>query len=64
MKPTFLDGFNAILTADTNLFQGQYKEKITEVFKARGIGKSTPTGTVIDGSDVQTIKRFRGAHGE
>ncbi len=63
-SPKFIDGYNAILTADKNLNSGKNAEKITEVFKARGITKAAYDGEVIDKVDIKKFQKFRSVHGE
>jgi len=63
-SPKFRDGFNALITADNSLFGGANKDKITEVFKNRGITKSAYNGAVLDAKDLKYIMTFRSVHGE
>lgn len=64
-SPKFLDGANAIFTADKNLNNAENKEAIAKVFQARGITtKSTYNGSVLDAVDLKRISLFRQVHGE
>ncbi|MFZ2961235.1 MAG: M36 family metallopeptidase [Candidatus Ozemobacteraceae bacterium] len=63
-SPTFVDGLNAILVADTNVFQGKYKLQILEVFGKKGIGASSPSATVLRENQLRTMRTFRSVHGE
>jgi len=59
--PKFIDGLNAIIAADANLYNGQYKTQILEVFKKRGIGAGNGT-TVLENKDLKSIQTFRSVH--
>jgi len=61
-SPKFIDGMNAILTADKNLFEGKNSDKIREVFKKRGISTQTSEGAIVDGTDIKRMKLFRNVH--
>ncbi|NLI75449.1 MAG: hypothetical protein GX442_03275 [Candidatus Riflebacteria bacterium] len=64
-SPKFLDGANAIFTADKNLFDGANQAALAKVFNARGItSKSAYNGSVLDAKDIKRIGLFRVVHGE
>jgi len=64
-SPEFLDGANAIFTADKNLNNSENKEALAKVFQARGITtKSNYNGSVLDSKDLMRIGLFRKVHGE
>ena len=63
-SPRFLDGANAILTADKNLFGSKNTEKIREVFNKRGVNKSAGDDVIIDGQQLKSARLFREVHGE
>jgi zinc metalloprotease ZmpB len=63
-SPKFIDGYNALVVADKNVFDGANAEALAEVMKKRGVIASSYKGTVLDKSDIQRIKAFREAHEE
>ncbi len=64
-SPKFLDGANAIISADKNLNAGANVEALTKIFKDRGIfNKSVYNGSVLDAVDLKRISLFRSVHGE
>ncbi|MBF0408654.1 MAG: M36 family metallopeptidase [Candidatus Riflebacteria bacterium] len=60
-SPRFIDGMNAILTADQNLNNGANKIRIQEIFSARGIGKA-PGNLTFTGTELKNIISFRNLH--
>jgi Zn-dependent metalloprotease len=60
-NPTFLNGANAIFTADRNLFGGANKNQLAEVFRRRGI-VSAPGRTVLSGEEARAAIRFLQVH--
>ncbi|MFZ2957661.1 MAG: M36 family metallopeptidase [Candidatus Ozemobacteraceae bacterium] len=61
-NPKFIDGANAILAADTTVFDGKNKSVITAVFAKRGILSSSPAAAVLDGRDLEGARRFNALH--
>lgn len=61
-SPKFIDGLNAILTADKNVFQSANQETILKVFKNRGISTATTAGTVISNQDLNKVRMFNSVH--
>ena len=62
-SPKFIDGYNAIVTADQNLNQGANKEALAKVFIDRGIAKA-PTAPTLDARQIRSLINFTAAHGE
>lgn len=62
--PTFIDGANAILAADTSLYDGKHKEAITSVFAKRGILGGSSVASILDGRDLERARAFGSLHGE
>jgi len=58
-KSKFVDGMNAIITADGNLFGGRNKAKIIEVFQKRGISSATTEGRLLTSDDIKRTRLFR-----
>ena len=63
-SPTFLDGYNSMITADENLFAGKYSKKIYEIFKKRGITADAYNGAAMTRQQVVSARKFREAHKE
>ncbi len=61
-SPKFLDGFNALITADKDLFQGKYQKDLHKIFSNRGIVTSSYNGIALTGNEHKTIKRFKDSH--
>ncbi|MBF0547634.1 MAG: M36 family metallopeptidase [Candidatus Riflebacteria bacterium] len=59
--PTFIDGYNALLTADVALNRGINGQKITQAFQARGIVKTAFVGA-FDSTDLKTMNVFKTLH--
>ncbi|MBF0410677.1 MAG: M36 family metallopeptidase [Candidatus Riflebacteria bacterium] len=62
-RPTFHDGFIALITADENLYNGKNKAVITSVMNRRGVRASAYRGAVLDKNNLRTIQTFRNIHG-
>lgn len=62
-SPKFIDGANAIFTADKNVFGGKYADKLREVFNKRGVTKAGDP-TVLTGEQLKSASRFNEVHGE
>ncbi|MFZ2956023.1 MAG: M36 family metallopeptidase [Candidatus Ozemobacteraceae bacterium] len=63
-RSTFMDGYNALLVADANLFSGKYKSAISGVMSHRGIRASSFRGAVLDTQDLRVMRAFRSIHGK
>jgi Zn-dependent metalloprotease len=63
-RPTFMDGFNALITADKNLFDGENKEAITRVCENRGVVAKSYNGAVLTADDLNNKARFLKLHKE
>ncbi|MFZ2956690.1 MAG: M36 family metallopeptidase [Candidatus Ozemobacteraceae bacterium] len=61
--PTFIDGYNAIMTADENTFAGAHAQAIIKVFQNRGIEKASVEG-VFDSSDLKMMATFDRVHND
>ncbi|HOT27512.1 MAG TPA: M36 family metallopeptidase [Candidatus Ozemobacteraceae bacterium] len=62
-SPKFIDGANAIFTADKNIFGGKYADKLREVFNKRGVTKAGDP-TVLTGEQLESARLFNEVHGE
>lgn len=62
-SPKFIDGANAIFTADKNIFEGKYADKLREVFNKRGVTKAGDP-TVLTGEQLKNARLFNEVHGE
>lgn len=62
-SPKFIDGFNAIMTSDKNVFEGKNADKIREVFNKRGVTKAGDP-TVLTGDQLKSARLFSDVHGE
>ncbi|PKL46103.1 MAG: hypothetical protein CVV42_17620 [Candidatus Riflebacteria bacterium HGW-Riflebacteria-2] len=60
----FIDGYNAIITADKTLNEGKNIEAIDKVFADRGIVAASYNGAVLTASDIRRISQFKEAHNE
>jgi hypothetical protein len=60
----FIDGYNAIITADKTLNEGKNIEAIDKVFAARGIIAASYNGAVLTRADIKKIGQFKEAHNE
>jgi len=63
-RPKFIDGYNGIVTADKNIFDGANIEKIDEVFARRGIVAANYNGAVLTAEDLKQMRNFHEAHNE
>jgi Zn-dependent metalloprotease len=63
-QPKFIDGFNALITADKNLYDGKYQKELQAVFTKRGIVAKSYGGIVLTANELKTIKKFRESHNE
>jgi Zn-dependent metalloprotease len=63
-SPKFINGAAAIITADKNINDGKNVEKLTEVFKKRGITVSAIEGNVLGEQDIQRMMLFKQVHNE
>jgi len=61
-EPTFAEGVNAILAADTAQFAGEHRAVITDVFAKRGIMSGSAAAVILDGRDLERLRRFRAIH--
>ncbi len=62
-SPKFIDGANAIFTADKNVFGGKYADKVRDVFNKRGVTKAGDP-TVLTGDQIRNARLFNEVHGE
>jgi Zn-dependent metalloprotease len=60
----FIDGYNAIVTADNDYFEGKHKAEIDKVFADRGIIAENYNGAVLTAKDLRNIMRFNAVHNE
>lgn len=60
----FIDGYNAIVTADKDHFEGKNIAEIDKVFVKRGIVASSYNGAVLTADDIREIRQFNEAHNE
>ncbi|MBU1106751.1 MAG: M36 family metallopeptidase, partial [Candidatus Riflebacteria bacterium] len=60
----FIDGYNAIVTADKDFFEGKNIAQIDKVFAKRGIIASNYNGAVLTAEDLKEIRLFNEAHNE
>ena len=63
-RPKFIDGYNALVTADKNVFEGKHLAELEAVFAKRGIVAASYNGAVLTAEDVKNIKKFNEAHNE
>lgn len=63
-RPKFIDGYNALVTADKNLFEGKHLEALQKVFSSRGIVAASYNGAVLTGDEIRDIKKFNEVHNE
>jgi Zn-dependent metalloprotease len=63
-SPTFMDGYNALVTADNNLFAGKHLKELKEVFERRGIVAASYNGAVLTADDLASAKKFLKLHKE
>lgn len=63
-SPKFIDGYNALVTADKNKFGGKYKATLDKIFTARGIVAKNYNGAVLTKSDLTNMKTFMKVHNE
>ncbi|MEW6710404.1 MAG: M36 family metallopeptidase [Candidatus Riflebacteria bacterium] len=60
---TFLQGLNAILTADEIGFDGKYRETIIRVFAMRGFSLEDVSAGGMAGKQLEQIRKFRALQG-
>lgn len=63
-RPKFIDGYNALVTADKNVFEGKHLAELEAVFAKRGIVAASYNGAVLTSDDIRTMKKFGEAHNE
>ncbi|MDD2999478.1 MAG: M36 family metallopeptidase, partial [Candidatus Riflebacteria bacterium] len=63
-RPKFIDAYNALVTADKNVFEGKHLAELEAVFAKRGIVAASYNGAVLTAVDVKNIKKFNEAHNE
>lgn len=63
-RPKFIDGYNALVTADNNLFEGKHLAELEEVFVRRGIVAQAYNGAVLTQDDLKRVRNFMEAHKE
>lgn len=63
-RPTFMDGYNALVTADNNLFEGAHLAQLEEIFNKRGIVAQSYNGAVLTADDLNQAKKFLQLHNE
>lgn len=63
-RPKFIDAYNALVTADKNVFEGKHLEALENVFVKRGIVAAAYNGAVLTGDDIRGIKKFGEVHNE
>jgi hypothetical protein len=59
-----MDGYNALVTADQNLFEGQHQAQLEEIFAKRGIVAQSYNGAVMTADDLNRAKKFLEVHNE
>lgn len=62
--PTFLDGYNALVTADQNVFGGANRDALEKIMQKRGIIAASYNGAAMTRKDIQRLKLFREVHAE
>jgi Zn-dependent metalloprotease len=62
-SPKFLDGANAIFTADDNFFGGANKEALMAVFQKRGITPKSGDEKALSRTELRQIKAFNTIYG-
>lgn len=63
-KPQFMDAYNALVTADKNLFDGQHLQEIEKTFANRGIVPESYNGSVLTAADLNRFRIFMEVHKE
>jgi len=63
-RPTFMDGYNALVTADENIFIGSNLQQLEEIFSKRGIVAQSYNGAVLTADDLNQAKKFLEVHNE
>lgn len=63
-RPTFMDCYNALVTADKNDFEGKHLKELEQVMMKRGIVAANYNGSVLTAEDLHEMKRFMEAHNE
>ena len=63
-SPKFIDGYNALITADENEFGGKHLEALAKVMQKRGIIAANYNGAVLTKKDLSRTKKFLAVHGE
>jgi len=63
-RPKFIDAYNALVTADKNVFEGKHLEELEKIFVKRGIVAAAYNGAVLTASDLRSIKKFNEVHNE
>lgn len=63
-RPKFIDGYNALVTADKNAFAGKHLKELKSVFEKRGIVAQSYNGAVVSGDDLASAKKFMEVHNE
>ncbi len=57
-SPTFMDGFNALISADKDNFNGKYAKRLSAIFTERGITPEAYKGAVLTNRQVREIRNF------
>ncbi len=60
--PKFIDGYNALVSADKTLFEGAHLAQLEEVFVKRGIVAQSYNGAVLTEDDLDQAKKFLEVH--
>jgi Zn-dependent metalloprotease len=63
-KPKFIDAYNALVTADKNVFAGKHLNELEQVMMKRGVVAASYNGAVMTAEDLKTMKRFMEVHNE
>jgi Zn-dependent metalloprotease len=63
-RPTFIDGYNALVTADKNQFDGKHLEALEQIFANRGIVAESYNGAALTADDLNSAKKFLEVHNE
>jgi hypothetical protein len=62
--PKFIDGYNALITADKNEFRGKHLEALESIMEKRGIIAANYRGAVLNRKDLNRKIGFMNVHGE
>ena len=63
-KPKFIDGYNALVSADKDNFEGAHLAQLEEIFAKRGIVAESYNGAVMTADDLSQSRKFFQVHNE